>query len=136
MKRLFYKRLGMYAGIAIIVMLLIVDVWMYFMARKSFLTTAENTIRQMAGKIEGTENEIALVDEIISEEILNKTRVFAWILNRQPSLAANSVELRRLSEALGVDEVHIIDGEGIIVGERFRIILALIWPAASNRQNF
>lgn len=40
MKRLFYKRLGMYAGIAIIVMLLIVDVWMYFMARKSFLTTA------------------------------------------------------------------------------------------------
>ncbi|MDD7051250.1 MAG: methyl-accepting chemotaxis protein [Lachnospiraceae bacterium] len=116
MKRLFYKRLGMYAGIAIIVMLLIVDVWMYFMARKSFLTTAENTIRQMAGKIEGTENEIALVDEIISEEILNKTRVFAWILNRQPSLAANSVELRRLSEALGVDEVHIIDGEGLIVG--------------------
>lgn len=133
MKKLFYKRLGMYAGIAIIVMLLIVDVWMYIMARATFQTTAQNKIAQMAGRIEATENEINLVEDIIAEEILNKTRTFAYILGRLPNLRTNTVELEKLSEALGVDEVHIIDGQGIIVGSTVKEYLG--FDMASGEQS-
>ena len=133
MKKLFYKRLGMYAGIAIIVMLLIVDVWMYIMARATFQTTAQNRIAQMVGRIETTENEINLVEDIIAEEILNKTRTFAYILGRLPNLRTNTVELEKLSEALGVDEVHIIDGQGIIVGSTVKEYLG--FDMASGEQS-
>ncbi|MGN1314094.1 MAG: methyl-accepting chemotaxis protein [Lachnospiraceae bacterium] len=133
MKKLFYKRLGMYAGIAIIVMLLIVDVWMYIMARATFQTTAQNRIAQMVGRIEATENEINLVEDIIAEEILNKTRTFAYILGRLPNIRTNTVELEKLSEALGVDEVHIIDGQGIIVGSTVKEYLG--FDMASGEQS-
>ena len=133
MKKLFYKRLGMYAGIAIIVMLLIVDVWMYIMARATFQTTAQNKIAQMVGRIEATENEINLVEDIIAEEILNKTRTFAYILGRLPNIRTNTVELEKLSEALGVDEVHIIDGQGIIVGSTVKEYLG--FDMASGEQS-
>ena len=110
MKKLFYKKLLICSAISIVALLLIVDVWMLITAQKSFAASSIKTIEQMEQKLEEQENSIALMKELLAMEAMDKTRAFAHILSRQPNLLQNPSELNRLGEAMGVDELHVIDG--------------------------
>ena len=114
MKKLFYRRLGMCSAITIIVILLIVDVLLYMMSKKAFFNSAENYIGRMEAILEEKEKDLSLMKEMLGEETMDKARTFAMLLGEQPRLLENPQELARLSEAMGVEELHVIDRKGII----------------------
>ena len=120
MKKLFYKKLLICSAISIVALLLIVDVWMLITAQKSFAASSIKTIEQMEQKLEEQENSIALMKELLAMEAMDKTRAFAHILSSQPNLLQNPSELNRLGEAMGVDELHVIDGNGIITNSTIK----------------
>ena len=90
MKKLFYKKLGICSAITIIIMLLIVDVWMYILARTSFFRTGSNIVGQMEAILTEKERDINLMKELLEEETMDKARTFSWILPEQPQLLTNS----------------------------------------------
>ncbi|NLV21987.1 MAG: PP2C family protein-serine/threonine phosphatase [Syntrophomonadaceae bacterium] len=46
---------------------------------------------------------------------LAKARAFAWMLEKDPGLVNNYEELEKIRKLLDVDEMHITDGEGILI---------------------
>lgn len=120
MKKLFYKKLGICSAITIIIMLLIVDAWMYILARTSFFRTGSNIVGQMEAILTEKERDINLMKELLEEETMDKARTFSWILSEQPQLLTNSSKLMKLCESMGLDELHIIDEKGIITSSTIR----------------
>ena len=114
MKNCFYRRLGICSAIIIIIILLIVDVLMYIMSKKAFFSSAENYIGRMEAILEEKEKELSLMKELLGEETMDKARTFALLLAEQPRFLEDPQELASLSEAMGMEELHIIDGKGII----------------------
>ncbi len=115
MKKLFYKRLGICAAITVVIMLLIVDVWMYILARTNFFKSSTNIVEQMQEHLAERERDINLLEEIQELDTLDDARTFAWILSEHPELLTSAAELMKLCRTMGVDELHIIDENGIVI---------------------
>ena len=133
MKKLFYKKLGICSAITIIIMLLIVDVWMYILARTSFFRTGSNIVGQMEAILTEKERDINLMKELLEEETMDKARTFSWILPEQPQLLTKSSKLMKLCESMGLDELHIIDEKGIITSSTIRAYVG--FDMASGKQS-
>ncbi len=133
MKKLFYKRLGICAAITIAIMLLIVDVWMYILARTNFFKASTNIVEQMQEHLAERERDIALIEEIQERETLDDARTFAWILAEHPELLTSAAELMKLCRTMGVDELHIIDENGIVINSSNRAYVG--FDLASDEQS-
>jgi methyl-accepting chemotaxis protein len=46
---------------------------------------------------------------------LAKARAFAWMLEKDPDLVNHYEELEKIRQLIDVDELHITDGEGILI---------------------
>ena len=65
-------------------------------------------------KLAGNEENIRKLTENLSEDNLAKTRAFADMIAASPSILNDTAELNRIKERLKVNELHVIDEDGII----------------------
>lgn len=70
---------------------------------------------QMIHTLENNHMELCLLNESLDEDYLTRARAAAYVLDRQQEVSLNVSEMQYLADLLNVDELHVIDENGIIV---------------------
>lgn len=76
--------------------------------------TFDAKIEQMIHTLENNQMELNLLRESLDEDYLTRARVAAYVLERQKEVAMSVPQMQYLADLLDVDELHIIDENGII----------------------
>ena len=79
------------------------------------LAAFRTKIDQVIHTLENNEEELAMLNENLGEDYLTRARAAAYVLERQREMYLDVEELQYLADLLNVDELHVIDGNGIIV---------------------
>lgn len=72
-------------------------------------------IEQVIHTLENNQMELEMMSENLDEDYLTRAKAAAYVLDSQPEAAMDEAQLRYLAALLNVDELHVIDGKGIIV---------------------
>lgn len=78
---------------------------------KTFYTKSQQVIHTL----ENNQEELALMRESLDEDYLTRARAAAYVLDRQKEVSMDVEEMQYLANLLNVDELHMIDENGIIV---------------------
>lgn len=72
-------------------------------------------IEQVIHTLENNQLELTLLKESLDEDYLTRARSAEYVLDRQEEVSLDVAEMQYLAELLNVDEIHVIDENGIIV---------------------
>lgn len=114
MKKIFTKRLFIYMIVALTVTIIAIFTLQTVTNSYSNKVSSQNKLADVKEKLAGNEANIAQLTENLGQNNLAKARAFADMLAAQPSIADDQAKLLEIKDRLMVNEVHIIDEEGII----------------------
>ena len=114
MKKNFTKRLSVYMLVAFLVTVTAVFVLQTVVSQSNNTATGMAKLEDVKEKLAGNEENIRKLTENLSEDNLAKTRAFADMIAAAPSILNDTAELNRSKERLKVNELHVIDEDGII----------------------
>lgn len=114
MKKIFTKRLFAYMLAALIVTITSIFVLQTVITQRNNTASSRAKLQDVREKLVSNEENIERLTNNLSEDNLAKTRAFADILAADRTLAGDTVRLNEIRDRLMVNELHIIDKNGII----------------------
>lgn len=114
MKKIFTQRLFIYMIVALTVTIAAIFIMQTTTNRYNNMASSQSKLADVREKLAGNEENIAQLTENLGQNNLAKARAFADMLAVQPSIADNQEKLLEIRDRLMVNEVHIIDEDGII----------------------
>lgn len=114
MKKIFTKRLFAYMVIAFTVTIAAIFVLQTFTNRYSNEASSRSKLADVREKLADNEKTVAQLTENLGQNNLAKIRSFADMLAAEPSIANDTERLMAIKDRLMVNEIHIIDEDGII----------------------
>lgn len=114
MKKIFTKKLFIYMVVAFTVTIAAIFTLQTFTNRRSNMESNKNKLEDVREKLAGNDETIAQLTENLGQNNLAKARAFADMLKTDPSIADDKERLLKIMDRLMVNELHIIDEEGII----------------------
>ena len=116
MKKIITTRLCIYMLIALIVTISAIFGLQTITNQSSNTASSRAKLEDVRQKLLSNEENIQNLRENLDESLLAKTRAFADMLVLDPSLATDTAKLQELTDRLIVDQLHVIDKDGIIIG--------------------
>ena len=101
--------------IAILLILIINSIITIISLRKQQYDTFDEKLGQVVHTMESNQIELTSIKINLNEDYLTRARAAAYIESNNPELFQDEEELARIVELLDVDEIHVIDENGIIV---------------------
>ena len=114
MKKIFTNRLFTYMLIALIIIITAIFVLQTVVSQSTNASTSKSKLADVKQKLADNEDTIAQLTDNLSQDSLAKTRAFADMLAVDPSIADSKEKLNKIKERLMVNELHVIDEDGII----------------------
>lgn len=114
MKKIFTKRLCVYMLAALIVTITAVFVLQTVITRRNNTESGRDRLRDVKEKLVSNAENIERLTNNLSQDNLAKSRAFADMLAMDKTLADDMDRLNEIKDRLQVNELHIIDEEGII----------------------
>jgi len=114
MKKMFTQRLFYYMLAALIITITAIFGLQTVVSQSSNTTASQTKLEDVKEKLAANEANIAQLTENLSQDNLAKTRAFADMLAADPSICGNMNKLNEIKNRLMVNELHIIDEDGII----------------------
>lgn len=115
MQKTFLKYTVLIITIAILVILSINFMLNLNILESRQFDTFDAKINQMVHTLENNRMELDLLQESLDEDYLTRAKAAAYVLDRQKDVSVSVKEMQYLAHLLNVDELHIIDKNGIIV---------------------
>lgn len=85
-----------------------------YSSQNSMKETSLLKMEQIYQTILGNESEIQSLKQSTNEDYLTRAKAFAYIVNKNPEVIEDTKELEKIKEVLGVDQLHVIDSDGIL----------------------
>lgn len=114
MKKIFTKRLFIYMLIALLLTISAVFVLQTVITQRNNTSSSQAKLEDVKEKLASNEKNVEELTKNLGENSLAKTRTFADMLAQDPSIANDAKKLNEIKDRLMVNELHIIDKEGII----------------------
>ncbi len=114
MKKIFTQRLFYYMLAALVITITAIFCLQTAVNRADNTSSSQAKLEDVRQKLASNEANIAQLTENLSQDNLAKTRAFADILAADRSIFGNMDKLDQIRERLMVNELHIIDADGII----------------------
>lgn len=114
MKKIFTKSLSVYMLVAFLFTITAVFVLQTVVSQRNNTSSSMAKLEDVKAKLAGNEESIEKLTENLSEDNLAKTRAFADIIAADPSVLKSAAKLNEIKERLMVNELHVINKEGII----------------------
>ena len=114
MQKTFIKYAVFIVTTAILMILIINFLFNLHLLETQQADTFNAKIEQMIHTLENNQLELALLKESLDEDYLTRARAAAYVLDRQKEVSMDVAEMQYLADLLNVDELHIIDENGII----------------------
>ncbi len=114
MKKIFTNRLFTYMLVALLITITAIFVLQTIVSQSANASSSHAKLTDVKEKLADNEETIAQLTDNLSQDSLAKTRAFADMLAVDPSIADSKEKLNTIKERLMVNELHIIDEDGII----------------------
>ena len=114
MKKIFTKRLFIYMLVALLITITGIFGLQTIVTQKNNAVSSQNKLQDVKERLDNNQKNIESLTNNLSEDNLAKTRAFADMLAIDPSIAGNMAKLNQIKDRLKVNELHIIDENGII----------------------
>ena len=114
MQKLFRKNMTIIISGAILIIMIINFVVTAFSLQRQQYETFCNKIDQVVHMMENNQVELASIRGNLDEDYLTRAKAAAYVIERNPEVLEKLGELQNLAKLLNVDEIHYIDGNGII----------------------
>ncbi len=114
MKKIFTQRLFFYMLVALLITITAIFALQTFVSQSNNTTASLTKLEDVRSKLAANETNIAQLTDNLSQDNLAKTRAFADMLAADKSIAGNLNKLNEVKDRLMVNELHIIDENGII----------------------
>ena len=98
-------------------------------ARSQMIQNSALKLGQISQTIDNNEVELQNLKESLSEDYLTRAYAFAYIIQQNPSVLESQQEMERIAELLNVDELHVIDENGIPFRRKY---LQILWHGLSH----
>lgn len=115
MQKTFIRYTAFIITTAISVILLINFLFSLKSLKSRQLETFHTKMEQMIHTLENNQEELRLLNESLDEDYLTRAKAAAYVLDRQEEVSLDVEEMQYLANLLNVDELHVIDENGIIV---------------------
>lgn len=115
MQKTFIKYTFFIMTSAILLILFINFIFMFHSLESQQFNTFQTKIEQVIHTLENNQTELTLLKESLDEDYLTRAKAAAYVLDRQQEVSMNVSEMQYLAKLLNVDELHVIDENGIIV---------------------
>lgn len=83
-------------------------------AETDMIKNADLKLEQISRTLDNNTLELENLKESLSEDYLTRAYAFAYIIQQNPEVLNSQEELQRITELLNVDELHVIDENGIL----------------------
>lgn len=114
MKKIFTQRLFYYMLAALFITITAIFGLQTIVSQSSNTAASRTKLEDVKKKLVSNEENIAQLTENLSQDNLAKTRAFADMLAADKSIDGNMAKLNEIKDRLMVNELHIIDEDGII----------------------
>lgn len=114
MKKNFTRTLVVYMLTALLVAIVCVFCYQTYVSSRDNTTSSYEKLDVVEKKIADNKQQIATLTESLGGNALAKTRAFAEMLKLDPGILQDKGRLSQVMENLMVDELHVIDENGII----------------------
>ena len=115
MQKTFIKYTAGIVTTAILLILLINFVFSYHMVETQQFDTFFAKTEQMIHTLENNQEELRLLNENLNEDYLTRAKAAAYVMDRRQGNTMSVAQMQYLANLLNVDELHMIDENGIIV---------------------
>ena len=115
MKKIFTQRLFYYMLVALLITIAAIFGLQTAVNQASNTSSSEAKLADVRAKLAANEETVAQLTDNLSQDNLAKTRAFADMLAADPSIDGNMDKLNQIKDRLMVNELHIIDENGIII---------------------
>lgn len=114
MQRIFRKYAVIIITSAVFAILIINYVIASFSTNKQQVATFRAKINQIIHTVQENQVELKAIQRNLDEDYLTRARAAAYVIDQNPEIVEDVEELQNLSVLLNVDEIHVIDENGII----------------------
>ena len=114
MKKIFTKRLFIYMLTAFILTIIGVFVLQTVIIQRNNASASQAKLQDVREKLAANKESVQVLTDNLSADNLAKTRAFADLLAENSAIAKDKTKLNEIKERLQVNELHIIDEDGII----------------------
>lgn len=114
MKKIFTQRLFLYMLAALLITIIAIFALQTVVSQTNNRSSSHDKLAAVKEKLASNEANIAQLTENLSQDNLAKSRALADMLAADPSIAGNADKLNEIKDRLMVNELHIIDEDGII----------------------
>lgn len=114
MQKIFRKYAQLIITSAILTILLINFFISAYSLQKQQYNTFNAKIDQVINTMENNQNDVEEINRNLDEDYLTRARAAEYVIGIRPTILESRSELLHLANLLNVDEVHIIDENGII----------------------
>lgn len=114
MKKLFTKRLFTYMAVALLVTITAIFALQTFISKSNNVLSSQSKLEDVKAKLEANQKSVEDLTKNLGENNLAKTRAFADMLAADSSIIGDAARLDKIKDRLMVNELHIINEEGII----------------------
>lgn len=115
MQKIFRKYTVFIMTVAIFSILIVNFVITVYWFQRQQLAAFNNKIDQVIHTMENNQEELETIKNNLDEDYLTRAKAAAYVLERNQQVLKSVLELKNLARLLDVDEIHIIDGDGILV---------------------
>ena len=115
MQKTFIKYTFIIITTAILLILFINFLFTLHSLESQQLKTFQTKSVQVIHTLENNQIELTELNDSLNEDYLTRAKAAAYVLDRQPEVSMNVSEMQYLADLLNVDELHVIDENGIIV---------------------
>lgn len=114
MRKMFSKNLCIYMLVAIAVTIGCIFSFQTYLNRRDNTQSSNERLETVQEKLASNDEEIAQLTQSLGENALAKARGFAYMIQMNPEIIENQQEMMEICTLLDVDELHVIDENGII----------------------
>lgn len=105
-------------------------------ARKQMVENSKIKLSQIAQTLETNEVELKNLKESLSEDYLTRAYAFAYIIKQNPDVLNSQEELTRIAQLLNVDELHVIDENGILYAGSIPLYFGMDFNSTDQTREF
>lgn len=85
------------------------------MAEKNQYDSAVMELDRIADTVEVNEKQLAELQDTVAEDYLTRAKMFRYVIEQNPDILNDPRELQKVRFLLNVDELHVIDENGVII---------------------
>lgn len=136
MQKIFARYISYIISIALLVILALNWGLQGRNARIQMVQNAKLKLGQISRTLDGNEVELENLKESLDEDYLTRAYAFAYILEQNPDIVNSQDEMERVAKLLNVDELHVIDENGILFAGNVPLYFGMDFHSTEQTSEF